>query len=110
MFYFEDGSVANISYLANGHKSFPKERIEIFCNGNIIVSNNFRVLRCYGENSYSSRRSIRQDKGHRAFVRDFVSAIRDGLPVAIPLAELFDVSEATIKIDDQILKAKSSGA
>ena len=110
VFYFEDGSVANISYLANGHKSFPKERIEIFCNGKIIVSNNFRVLRCYGVNSYSSRRSIRQDKGHMAFVRDFVSAIKDGQPVAIPLSELFDVSEDTIKIDDQFRKAKSSGA
>jgi len=28
---FQDGSVANIMYLANGDNTYPKERIEVFC-------------------------------------------------------------------------------
>ena len=32
-FSFPDGSLASISYLANGDKSFAKERVEVFCGG-----------------------------------------------------------------------------
>ena len=32
---FADGSVGTILYLANGHRSFPKERLEVFCGGAI---------------------------------------------------------------------------
>ena len=30
---FKDGSWGTIHYLANGHSSFPKERVEVFCKG-----------------------------------------------------------------------------
>ena len=29
---FEDGSVATLNYFANGHKSYPKERLQVFCD------------------------------------------------------------------------------
>ncbi len=45
---FEDGSFGTVHYLANGHKSFPKERLEIFGGGRILQLDNFRVLRGYG--------------------------------------------------------------
>ncbi|MDW8468889.1 MAG: hypothetical protein RML56_07890 [Burkholderiales bacterium] len=28
---FADGSLGTIHYLANGHRAFPKERLEVFC-------------------------------------------------------------------------------
>ncbi len=33
---FEDGSFGTINYLANGHRSYPKERLEVFCAGGVI--------------------------------------------------------------------------
>jgi predicted dehydrogenase len=33
---FADGSFGTVHYLANGHKSFPKERLEVFCAGRIV--------------------------------------------------------------------------
>ena len=33
---FEDGSIGSIHYFANGGKSFPKERIEVFCDNSTI--------------------------------------------------------------------------
>ena len=30
---FADGSFGTVHYLANGNKSFPKERLEVFCAG-----------------------------------------------------------------------------
>src|SRR5258705_9431702 len=41
---FGDGSVGTILYLANGHKSFPKERLEVFAAGQILQLDNFRRL------------------------------------------------------------------
>ena len=44
---FADGSVGSLHYFANGGKSFPKERIEVFCNGGILQLDNFRTLKGY---------------------------------------------------------------
>ena len=30
---FTNGSIGNLTYLANGHKSLPKEKIEVFASG-----------------------------------------------------------------------------
>ena len=43
-FTFPDGSVGVVDYLANGDKSFPKERVEVFCGGRIAVLDDFRML------------------------------------------------------------------
>ena len=42
---FHDGSIGTIHYFANGSKSFPKERLEIFSAGKILQLDNFRKLR-----------------------------------------------------------------
>ena len=41
---FADGSQGTISYLANGDKSFSKERVEVFGGGSVAVLENFRRL------------------------------------------------------------------
>ncbi|PZN87107.1 MAG: dehydrogenase, partial [Candidatus Methylumidiphilus alinenensis] len=45
---FADGSMGTVHYLANGHKSFPKERLEVFCSGRILQLDNFRKLKGFG--------------------------------------------------------------
>ena len=39
---FENGSVATIHYLANGHSSYPKEKVEVFADGKVYTIDNFR--------------------------------------------------------------------
>ncbi len=41
---FANGSQGTISYLANGDKSFSKERIEVFGGGTVAVLEDFRRL------------------------------------------------------------------
>ncbi len=43
-FTFPDGSIGVVDYLANGDKSFPKERVEVFCGGQIAVLDEFVSL------------------------------------------------------------------
>ena len=43
-FIFPDGSIGVVDYLANGDKSFAKERVEVFCGGRIAVLDDFRSV------------------------------------------------------------------
>ncbi len=95
---FEDGSIASIQYYANGHRSFPKERVEVFASGRILQMENFRVLRGFGCPGFRGFRTWRQDKGHAACVQAFLKAVRSGEPSPIPAEEIFEVSRVAIDV------------
>ncbi len=92
-FVFPDGSLGVVDYLANGDKSYPKERLEVFCGGRIAVLDDFRALETVHD---GRRRKIKQaqDKGWRGEWRAFVQAIRAGGPPPIPYEHLFGVANA----------------
>lgn len=41
---FQDGSLANLLYLANGDKALPKEYFEVFCQDSVARLDDFRRL------------------------------------------------------------------
>lgn len=92
---FEDGSLATIQYLSQGHKSFPKERVEVFAGGDVLACENFRV-----SSSLKTGKKFRtrvQDKGHQAGVDAFMKAIKEGGTPPVPLNELIEVTKSTIQ-------------
>ena len=95
---FEDGSVGTIHYLANGHKSFPKERIEVFAGGRVIQVDNFRKMSAYGWSSFKKLNLMVQDKGQNEATQAFVTAIRDGKSSPIPFEELIEVARLTLDV------------
>ena len=99
---FADGSTGMIHYLANGHKAFPKERLEVFAGGRIAQLDNFRSLRGWGWAGFSRMSSWRQDKGQKACAKALVDAIRAGEPCPIPLDEILEVSRVTIEIANAV--------
>ena len=96
---FEDGSMGTVHYFANGAKSFPKERLEVFCNGAILQLDNFRKLTGYGWKGFSKMNLWSQDKGQNNCTKEFVDAIENGKASPIPFDEIIEVSRATIKAD-----------
>jgi predicted dehydrogenase len=92
---FADGSIATIFYWANGPRSYPKERVEIFSAGRVLTIENWRALRAW-EWRGAPRLRMRQDKGHRAQVAAFLARIASGGAPLIPFAELCAVTEASI--------------
>jgi predicted dehydrogenase/threonine dehydrogenase-like Zn-dependent dehydrogenase len=93
---FPDGSIGSIFYLANGDKSFPKERIEVFSGGMVAVLDDFRTLELVSQGKRQViRSSLRQDKGHRAVWEAFSHAIIAGGPPPIPYDQLFGVTQVT---------------
>ena len=95
---FDDGSFAAIHYLANGHKSFPKERVEVFVDGRVLQLDNFLKLRGWGWKNFKSMRLWRQDKGQRACVAAFLKALRGKAPTPIDREQLFEVSRVSIEV------------
>lgn len=100
-FTFEDGSIANIQYLANGNKAFPKERVEVFAANKVLVLDNFKTLTGYGWKDFTRFRTRSQDKGHTNSIRAFIEGIKKG-EAPIDLNEIFEVTEATFDVVDQI--------
>lgn len=98
---FEDGSTAVVHYLANGSKSFPKERIECFFDGKTVAIDNWRRLQRYGISGPFYERPRKMDKGHAAELQAWLSAVRSGGLPPIPLAELLEVSRWAIRAGEQ---------
>ena len=95
-FTFPDGALGLVSYLANGDKAFPKERVEVFSAGRVAVLEDFRSLELVqdGRRQVVSSR-LRQDKGHSAEWLAFTKALGAGGPPPIPYDHLFGVTRAT---------------
>lgn len=104
---FENGSIGTVHYFANGHPSFPKERIEAFGAGRILQLDNFRHLRGYGWKGFGKKSGWRQDKGQDACAAAFLTAVREGGNAPIAFEELIEVSRVTIEVGEA---ARSRGA
>jgi predicted dehydrogenase/threonine dehydrogenase-like Zn-dependent dehydrogenase len=94
---YPDGSLGSLTYLANGDKSFPKERVEVFCAGRAAALDDFRTLELVhdGQRQVSHSR-LRQDKGHQALWEAFLAAIHAGGPAPIPYDQLIGTSRAAL--------------
>jgi predicted dehydrogenase/threonine dehydrogenase-like Zn-dependent dehydrogenase len=99
---FADGSIGTLLYTANGHKSYPKERLEVFAAGAVLQLNNFRTLEGFGWPGFSKLNLWRQDKGQRACASAFVDAVQRGSSGPIPFDEIMEVSRVTIRIGDAL--------
>lgn len=94
---YPDGSQGTVTYLANGDKTFPKERLEVFCGGRVAVLDDYRSLELVHAGRKQTQVSrLRQDKGHHAEWIAFEAAVRTGGPPPIPYAQLFGVSRASM--------------
>jgi predicted dehydrogenase len=99
---FEDGSFGTINYLANGSKTFPKERIEVFAGGRILSLENFRKLRGFAWPNFKRMNLWRQDKGQKECPAAFLVAIERGEPCPIPLHEVLEVARVTLEAAKQL--------
>ncbi len=95
---FEDGSMGTVHYLANGHRSFPKERLEVFSGGRVLQLDNFRSLKGFGWPGFNKMGLKRQDKGNAACLAAFVKAVEQGGVSPIPVQELLETARATLRV------------
>jgi predicted dehydrogenase/threonine dehydrogenase-like Zn-dependent dehydrogenase len=99
---FGDGSLGTLLYLANGSRAFPKERLEIFAAGRVLQLDNFRQLTGFGWPGFRSMKLWRQDKGQTACAAAFLRAIRSGDTWPIGPAQLLEVAQVSIGIEEAL--------
>jgi predicted dehydrogenase/threonine dehydrogenase-like Zn-dependent dehydrogenase len=93
-FTFPDGSIGVVDYLANGDKSLPKERLEIFCDGTVAVLDDYVSL-TVTKDGRKKVESMAQDKGWRNEMGAFAKALKEGGEPPIPYDHLIGVTRAT---------------
>jgi predicted dehydrogenase/threonine dehydrogenase-like Zn-dependent dehydrogenase len=98
---FADGSLGTVNYFANGDRSYPKERLEIFTAGKVLALDNYRLLSGYGWSGFTRFSTLRQEKGHAQELAAFFEAVRAGGPSPIPPDQLFEVSRVAIELAAQ---------
>ena len=95
---FEDGSIGAINYFANGPKSLPKERLEIFSQGRALQLDNFRKLKGFSWPGFTKMNLWKQDKGQNECASAFLNAIKGKTPSPIPIEEIFEIAKVSIEI------------
>lgn len=96
---FEDGSIATLTYSALGNRSVPKERIEVFCDGQVYEIEDFKSFRpSDGVGAISG--SVR--KGHAEGLVAFAEAILGRAPWPIPLWQQFQATRIALDVERRI--------
>lgn len=100
-FTFPDGSIGVVDYLANGDKSLPKERLEVFCEGMVAVLDDYVSL-IVTKDGKKKEEKITQDKGWRNEMSAFAKAIKEGGEPPIPYEHLIGVAKASFAAVESI--------
>jgi predicted dehydrogenase/threonine dehydrogenase-like Zn-dependent dehydrogenase len=98
---FANGTLGTISYLANGDKSVPKERVEVFGGGSVAILEDFRRLELV-RNGHKQivRARWAQDKGHKAEMQAFVDALIGKAPPPISFEQVVGSTLATLRLQN----------
>jgi predicted dehydrogenase/threonine dehydrogenase-like Zn-dependent dehydrogenase len=104
---FSDGSIGTIIYSSLGDPSFPKEYIELFGAGRVVVIDDFTDARFVTGGRRRRSRLWRQDKGIAGEVEAFFQSLRTGGPMPVPLASLVLTTLTTFAIEASLQTAAS---
>lgn len=106
---YRDGSVGNLLYTASGPKTgLPKERIEVFCEGNAYLIDDFKKCTAYpsGEVIWESGEA---DKGHARELSLLADALSRGASEApIHPRRIFETTAVSLHIED-LLQGRQQG-
>ena len=100
-FLFEDGSTAQLLYVATGNTLLAKERLEVFFEGKSIVMDDYSTLQGYGLHDSFNEKNCSVDKGHEALLKEFVlHALNPHVPPPIPHDRILTVSLLALLINE----------
>lgn len=98
---YADGSQGTLMYTASGPKTgLPKERIEVFCDGEAYIVDDFSSLTRASDGVILWQGDV--DKGHTEEFRLLGKALAEGGPAPIPFAEIMETSAVALYVEDLI--------
>lgn len=98
---FEDGSIATLAYTALGNRDYPKERLELFFDGKVLVLDDYKRLLATGAKVKALETKI-PDKGQKDELTAFAKAIKEGGEWPIPFWQQVQATEISFEVEAQI--------
>lgn len=95
---YDRGSVATLTYCANGNRNFAKETCQIFCDNNTYMIDDYKETVLY-EGKIQKFATKGADKGHLKELEEFAIACKQGNRFLIPLDELIETSNISFVVD-----------
>lgn len=78
---FHNGSVANITYTADGSKAMAKEYVEVFGGGRSAQIYDFKEVALFSGDSNAKRNKLGvQDKGQKSMINAWLAGLKAGKP------------------------------
>ncbi len=94
---YANGSVATLLYTALGSPDFPKEYMELYADGKVLVMDDYRVLRVHGTPAKEYVSPV-QDKGHLEELRAFAGRLRGGSEPLNGLDSLIETTRVSLLV------------
>jgi predicted dehydrogenase/threonine dehydrogenase-like Zn-dependent dehydrogenase len=104
---YADGSICVLTYSAMGHPDYPKERIELFADGTVIVLDDYKLVTVTGRTG-ACWRSRHPDKGHSQQFEALAEGIRAGT-WPVPLQDQLSATRISLAVEAQLHSAPSVG-
>jgi predicted dehydrogenase len=107
---YGDGSICTLTYTAFGHRRHPKERLEIYADGQVVSLDDYRSLSVAGD-SHGRWRSWRGSaKGHVEEFEALAKALLTGAEWPIPLAEQLESNRIGIEVERHLIHPAPSSS
>ena len=97
---FEDGSLATLMYTSLGGAPWPKEQMEVFCDGRVLALDDFKLLEQAG--SAAPLWQGTQDKGHFSELQVLANALRTGGDWPIPLWQQVQATRISLDVEREL--------
>jgi predicted dehydrogenase/threonine dehydrogenase-like Zn-dependent dehydrogenase len=94
---FCDGSLATLTYTALGSSRYPKELLEVYCDGKVIVLDDYQSTTVHGSKSKGIASRL-VDKGHCQELEAFAQAVRHGGAWPIPLEHQIGATQVAFRV------------
>jgi predicted dehydrogenase len=105
---FADGSVCSLLYTAMGAKAYPKEWLQVFSEGKVIVLDDYKAVEMHGAGKKSWNNGT-QNKGQEAELAALAEMIRTGIRAEF-IAEQLAVSRVTLEAECRLMRRDPEGA
>ena len=100
---FDDGSVCTLTYTSMGDRSYPKEQMELFADGKVIVLDDYKELRVAGAKARGWSAAA-QKKGTLEELTALSVAMRGGAEWPIPLWQQLQATQISFDVEGQIME------
>ena len=100
---YADGSTAAITYATSGAPGFPKETLDLLADRKVLKLDDFVKASVHARKRWlSSRLPKGRDKGQRAELDAFLSAVTTGAPMPVSVDSLVATTLATLAVQTSL--------